>query len=136
MNPYWFLFIDSIKASLAFFPDVGMAYTVMKVFDNNYNQLLILFLALLGNLCGVVINYYIGVVCWRIKQVLPKYRDSQKLKNLTKFAKNYLFLLTFFSFLPLWGVILTFSAGFLRVGVIRLVLCTVVGRIFYYCLLA
>lgn len=130
---YFYLFTDSILASLAFVPNVEMAYIVMKVFGY-YNQALVIIIAILGNVVGSCLSYFFGYVVRWLKQHINNYADSKKLLNLASVANKHLAFLGIFSFLSIWGVLLVCVAGFLRVSFARFMLYVLAGRMIYYIL--
>ncbi len=130
---YFYLFVDSILASLVFVPNVEMAYIVMKIFGS-YNQLYMVIIAISGNVIGSCLSYFFGYGVREIKQRIKNYADSEKLVNFAVVANKYLIYLCAFSFLSIWGVILVCAAGFFKVSFARFILCVLVGRLFYYLL--
>lgn len=134
MHPYVFLFLDSIKAVIAFTPNVDMAYIVMQAFGN-YNNALMLALAISGSLIGSLINYGLGCFIRWVKNKFVKFADTEKLVNLSKVAEKYLVYLCIFSFLPLWGVVLTVAAGFLQVRLLKFLVVILASKVLYYSLI-
>ena len=132
IDAYIFLFIDSILASLALVSNTEMAYVVMKLFGS-YNLLYMVVIAVIGNVIGSCLNYIFGYIAHEAKRQTKRYQDSQKLKDLASFANKYLIYLAIFSFVPIWGVIITLAAGFLCLSVRRFMLLVLVGRVLYYC---
>jgi membrane protein YqaA with SNARE-associated domain len=130
---YFYLFTDSILASLVFVPNVEMAYIVMKVFGY-YNQALVVLIAILGNIVGSSVSYFFGYAVRSLKQHVNNYADSTKLLNLASVANKHLAFLGIFSFFSIWGVLLVCVAGFFRVSFVRFMLYVLVGRVAYYLL--
>ena len=130
---YLDLFFDSILASLVLIPNVELAYIVMDVFGY-YNKFYMIIIAVIGNTIGAGLNYLFGYILREIKRHYKHLADSEKLENLDKVANKYLIYLSIFSFLPIWGVIITTVGGFFRVSFKKGIFLVLAGRVVYYCL--
>lgn len=131
IDAYLFLFCDSILAALIFTSNTEMAYLVMKIFGY-YNSLYMSIIAITGNLIGSCLNYLFGFLLRTAKARTSRFPDSDRLINLSRFANKYLIYLAMFSFLSIWGVVITTAAGFLRVNFKYYAIFVIMGRILFY----
>ena len=128
---YLFLLFDSIMSSLILLPNTPMVFKVMNVF-NIFRYEVILVVAVIGNSIGSSLNYVLGRMLNCVKKNIDKSEGSEKFISLKKFANKRLFLLGFFSFVPLFGVVLTLAAGFLRISYLRFIPIVILGRLVDY----
>lgn len=128
---YFFLFFDSVMASLVLLPNTPMVFNAMKVFGG-FDSSVVFSLAVAGNIVGSSLNYVLGRTMNYVKKNVEKSDGSKKFVALKSFANKKLFVLAFFSFVPLIGVVITLVAGFLRISYLRFILFVVLGRVLYY----
>ncbi|MEQ9115440.1 MAG: VTT domain-containing protein [Rickettsiales bacterium] len=133
VEAYTFLFFDSLMSSMIFVSNTTMAYHVMYIFDG-YNKYLMLLVAVLGSLFGLSINYLLGVAFGTVKK--KKLGESIKYSRLRSFTQNKLFFISFFSFVPLLGVLATTFSGLMRVSFSRFFIAALLGRLLYYFLIS
>jgi len=128
---YNLLFIDSFIANIV--PNINGEYAIhsMKVFGS-YNSLMLIFTALLGSICAISVNYFIGsflfkITCLFNNENLIKRRDSL-LVNCLKHDRLFLLL----SLVPGFGKFIILSAGFLGLGFKRTILVCSLYNFCYY----
>ncbi len=130
---YTYLFFDSILTSLIFLPNNGLAYIVMSVFGY-CDQLYMIIIAIVGNAIGSGLNYSFGYILREVKKRCNSLADTEKLRSLAQVVDQYLIYLNIFSFLPIWGVIITSAGGFFQISLKKMIFIVLLGRIAYYCL--
>ena len=130
---YLFLLFDSIMATLLLVSNTGMVYDAMTIFGG-YNYFYMVAIAIVGSVIGASLNYLLGRILRSVKKNIKYYADSDKLIALSQYANSRLILLSLFSFLTLFGVIITTAAGFLNVSFKRFILLVTIGRAAYYLL--
>lgn len=135
IESYLFLFCDSIMASLVLLPNTPMVFNAMQSFGG-FNEILMLVLSVLGNTIGSSLNFVLGRILHYVKKNVEKSEGSQKFIELKEFSNKRLFFLSFFSFVPLFGVVLTLAAGFLKISYYRFVMPVIIGRVVYYFFIA
>ena len=128
---YIFLFFDSFMALLIMVPNTSMVFDAMRIIGG-YNMTLMLPLAILGETLAGSCNYLLGRIMNCVKQSVPGGEDSKKFTNLKRAANEKLFVLVFFAFLPLVGVLITSTAGFLKVSYLRFIIVFIIGRVIFY----
>lgn len=128
---YLFLFFDSIMASMILVPNSVMVFKLMQVFGG-YNHALMIIISVIGSGIGSSINYLLGKVLHSVKQKVDHYKDSEKFIALAGYANKRLFVLCIFSFLTLFGVVITTAAGLLSISYKRFVLLVLAGQAVYY----
>ena len=128
---YLFLLLDSIMSSLILLPNTPMVFKTMNILGS-FRYEMILIVAVIGNSIGASLNYIFGKVLNHVKKNIDKSEGSERFVSLKKFANERLFLLVFFSFVPLLGVVLTLAAGFLRISYLRFISMVIIGRLVDY----
>ena len=128
---YLFLLFDSIMSSLILLPNTPMVFKTMNILGS-FRYEMILIVAVIGNSIGASLNYIFGKVLNHVKKNIDKSEGSERFVSLKKFANKRLFLLVFFSFVPLLGVVLTLAAGFLRISYLRFISVVIIGRLVDY----
>lgn len=132
---YLFLFFDSIMASLALITNTPMVFNAMKIIGG-FNYEITFIIAVIGNAIGSSLNYILGRLLNCVKKNIHKSGESKKFISLKEFSNKRLFVLGFFSFVPLFGVVITLAAGFLRVSYLRFISLVILGRLVYYIFLS
>lgn len=130
MELYWLLFCDVLLANIIFFPHEAVAYQAMLVFGQHTIPNMIT-IAILSSILGATINYSLGY-CVHFLKLKFNWPDSDKLKQLSLTSNKYLVYFCFFSFLPIWGLLLTAVSGFLRLNYLKMIAALVMGKLFYY----
>ena len=111
-NYYVALFVLSFLASTLI--PLGSEWFVYYLVSVEYNVISIIFIASVGNYLGAAVNYYIGIKGSNtILHKAIKFNDNQTNKAEEKF-KKYGPAILFFSWLPIIGDPLTFTAGLLK----------------------
>ena len=131
LEAYLFLFFDSFMAVLVGVPNTHMAFQVMRMVGG-YNVTLMIFVAIIGDVLGSSCNYAFGHILNYVKTNIADSKPSIKFLALKKMANDRLFILVALSFIPLFGIIITTLAGFLRVSYSRFFIALLVGRVGYY----
>ncbi len=133
VESYLFLFFDSILDALVLVPNSTMVYKVMLIFGN-YNLPLMFGISIVGSVIGASLNYLLGMVLITVKKT--KFGNSVKFERLMKFSQKKLYWLSFFSFVPVFGILLTTCSGLMKISYKRFFAYTLLGRAVYYLLLA
>jgi membrane protein YqaA with SNARE-associated domain len=128
---YMFLFFDSFISMLIMLPNSHMAFKVMTAIGE-YSYSALIPVALIGDVLGSFSNYLIGYIISYVQHNIRNKKSSQKLQSLTLYVQKRLFVLVFFSFMPLIGVLLTTSSGFFRINIKKFIAILILGRLAYY----
>lgn len=129
-NYYIALFALSFLASTLI--PLGSEWFVYYLVSINYNVVLIILIASVGNYLGAVVNYYIGIKGSNtILHKTIKFNDEETKKAKEKF-RRYGPAILFFSWLPIIGDPLTFVAGLLKYNFKRFTFYVFFGKIFRY----
>lgn len=129
---YLFLFTDSLLTTLILVPNTLMVFPAMLIFGE-YNFPLMVIITILGNIAGITLNYGLGRLLNKVKK--EKFGESAKYSRLRDFAQKKLFFLSFFSFIPLFGVLITTFLGLMKVNYLRYIIFAAIGRLLYICLI-
>jgi len=125
---YSFLFFDSLMSVMVFVPNTTMVFHVMNIFG--YQKYYIIFVATLGSLAGVSINYLFGKILNYIKQ--KQIGESEKYVRLRSLTQKRLYFLSALSFIPIVGVVVTVFLGLMRASFKRFITAALIGRLLYY----
>ena len=129
-NYYIALFVLSFLSSTLI--PLGSEWFVYYLASVNYNVVLIILIASVGNYLGAVTNYYIGIRGSNtVLHKAIKFNDVETEKAKEKFRK-YGPAILFFSWLPIIGDPLTFIAGLLKYNFKRFTFYVLFGKIFRY----
>lgn len=126
---YFFLFVDSILSSMILVPNTVMAFNAMLIFGG-YNLSLMVVIAVAGSAVGVTFNYLFGLILNSVKK--KAYGESEKYSRLRQFSAKWLVYLSFFSFLPLFGVVITTFLGLMRVNYKKYLVAAILGSLIYF----
>ncbi|MEA2097504.1 MAG: YqaA family protein [Patescibacteria group bacterium] len=129
-NCYVALFVLSFLSSTLI--PLGSEWFVYYLASVNYNIILIILIASVGNYLGAVTNYYIGIKeSNTVLHKTIKFNDIKTEKAKEKFRK-YGPAILFFSWLPIVGDPLTFVAGLLKYNFKKFTFYVFTGKIFRY----
>jgi len=128
---YLSLFIISFLAAtiLPFSSEITLAGLLAT---SNYDNLLLLIVASLGNILGSVANWVLGFYSRNIskKKWFP-FKDAQIEKS-SKWFSNFGRWSLLFAWLPIVGDPLTLAAGLLRVKFIEFLILVTIGKVSRY----
>ena len=131
---YLSLFVISFLAAtiLPFSSEITLAGLIAT---SNYDNLLLLIIASLGNVLGSVFNWTLGFYSRNLstKKWFP-FKDEQIEKSSKWFNKFGIWSLLF-AWLPIIGDPLTLVSGLLRVKFINFVILVTIGKVFRYFLI-
>ena len=133
IQTYFFLFIDSLRASLVFPIKSELTLPAMLIFEA-YDKYLIFAVALIASIVGLIINWQIGKFLFGVIKKLSAFDDNQSdLPKLENFWNKYLiWLMPVIVFFSAIGPVFCLFCGFFRVRfwyLLPLILC---GRLIYY----
>jgi membrane protein YqaA with SNARE-associated domain len=120
-------------AFLIMVPNTSMVFDAMRIVEG-YNITLMLPLAIFGEVAGGSCNYLFGRLLNYVKHSIMNSDDSKKFLALKNIANEKLFILVGFAFIPLVGVLITSTAGFLKVSYSRFLIVFLFGRVLFYLL--
>ena len=102
---------------------------------SNYDNLLLLIIASLGNILGSVVNWALGFYSRKLttKKWFP-FKDKQ-IKNSSKWFSKFGKWSLLFAWVPIIGDPLTLAAGLLRVKFIEFLILVTIGKVFRYFLI-
>jgi membrane protein YqaA with SNARE-associated domain len=133
-NYYVALFVLSFLASTLL--PLGSEWFVYYLVSAEYNIILIILTASIGNYLGAVVNYYIGIKGSNtILHKAIKFNDKETRKAGEKF-RRYGPAILFFSWLPVIGDPLTFVAGLLKYDFKKFTFYVILGKMFRYIIVA
>ena len=128
---YISLFLISFLAAtiLPFSSEVTLATLIAS---SNYNNLLLLIFASLGNILGSVVNWVLGFYSRNLatKRWFP-FKDKQIKKSSSWFNRFGKWSLLF-TWIPIIGDPLTLAAGLLRVKFIEFLILVTIGKVSRY----
>ena len=128
---YLSLFIISFLAAtiLPFSSELTLAGLVAT---SNYDNLLLLIVASLGNILGSVINWVLGFYSRNLstKKWFP-FKDEQ-IKKSSKWFKKFGKWSLLFAWVPIIGDPLTLAAGLLRIKFIEFLILVTIGKVSRY----
>ena len=128
---YISLFLISFLAAtiLPFSSEVTLATLIAS---SNYNNLLLLIFASLGNILGSVVNWVLGFYSRNLatKRWFP-FKDKQIKKSSSWFNRFGKWSLLF-AWVPIIGDPLTLAAGLLRVKFIEFIILVTIGKVGRY----
>ncbi len=131
---YVVLFVLSFLASTLI--PLGSEWFVYYLVSVEYNIILIILIASVGNYLGAAVNYYIGIKGSNtVLHKAIKFSDNQTNKAEEKF-KKYGPAILFFSWLPIIGDPLTFVAGLLKYNFKKFTFYVILGKMFRYIIVA
>lgn len=133
VEAYLFLFVDSIFASMILVPNTFMAYNAMAIFGT-YSKLVVMVVAILGNIIGLSFNYLLGMILNTVKK--SKLGNSEKYVRLAEYTQKKLFFLSILSFIPIIGVVITTFLGMMRVKYYKFLFYAIIGMLLYYGVIA
>jgi len=114
---------------------LGSEWFVYYLVSVNYNIILVILIASVGNYLGAVTNYHIGVKGSNtILHKAIKFNDKETEKAEKKF-KRYGPAILFFSWLPVIGDPLTFVAGLLKYDFKKFTFYVFLGKITRYAMI-
>lgn len=152
---YLLLFTDVLTSNFAFNASSELVLNTMKSFGN-YNNWLILLVAIIAYIFSVCINYIFGTICYKIlapatknegaveHQQLSKNEDkdnnvvknksnieiNKKISNIQNF--KFLPLIIAISFVPFFGKFIILLSGFCRVNFKTLFMISIFTKFVYY----
>lgn len=128
---YLLLFTDVLTANFAFNTSSEIVLDTMKLFGN-YHKPLILLVVLIAYAFSIVINYILGVVCYKI--LTPLGEEQNQLNAKINSIKNFKLLpiIIAISFLPFFGKFIVLLTGFCHIKFKIVLLISVIKRLVYY----
>ena len=128
---YLSLFIISFLAA-TFLPFSSELTLAGLVATSNYDNLLLLIVASLGNVLGSVINWILGFYSRKLskKKWFP-FKD-EKIEKSSKWFNKFGRWSLLFSWVPIIGDPLTLAAGLLRVKFVEFLILVTIGKVSRY----
>ena len=116
---------------LPFASELGLAAAIAS----GYDPVISVIVATIGNSLGGLTNYYLGKFgkfLW-----LKKSEAAEKRQNkLNQYVTKYGSLCALLSWVPIIGDPLLLVLGYLRVSIISVSVCMVIGKLLRYCVIA
>ena len=130
---YLTIFIISLLAAtiLPFSSEISLAGLLIS---NNYNNLLLLIFASLGNIIGSCVNWFLGFYSRKFENKRWFPFDRRKITQASVWFEKYGKWSLLFSWLPFVGDPITFVAGTMKTNFKTFILLVSIGKIFRYLL--
>ncbi|WP_250311910.1 YqaA family protein [Rickettsia endosymbiont of Oedothorax gibbosus] len=128
---YSLLFTDSLVGNLVISLDSELIVHSMKMFGV-YNNLIIVVVATIASLVATSINYFFGIMLWRIFYFYKNTQIHTNQQLLSQFFFKYNILILWLIFIPLWGKFIPLIAGFTKINFIRVLAISGVIKLCYY----
>jgi membrane protein YqaA with SNARE-associated domain len=128
---YFFLFIDSLFASLVIPIRSEMAFHAMTTFGG-FDTYVIYFTAVFGSVLGLIITWKIGkyLTCIRSSQIFQDKEET--FDNIQIFWNKYVIWILPIAVFGSVGSVLCLFCGFFRTNVLHFVILVTIGRSIYY----
>jgi membrane protein YqaA with SNARE-associated domain len=131
IEAYSYLFTDSLVTAILFVPSEELVIDVMRIFGS-YDNYLIFLLAAVGSTVGSCANWVFGTFLRKCVNREP-FKDREKpLAHAEKLFKKHGKWSLLFSFVPLWGGLLTTAAGTLRSNFLEFLTLVTIGKFLFY----
>lgn len=131
-----YLLVFSVSFLAATILPLGSEGTVAYYILMDYNVLIIVLIASVGNYLGALTNYYVGY--WGEKTILSRYikPEKKKMKEAKAYFNKYGVPILFFSWVPIVGDALTIFAGVVRSDMKKFTFFVFAGKLARYIVLA
>ncbi|MEK6733499.1 MAG: VTT domain-containing protein [Pseudomonadota bacterium] len=113
IHAYMQLFNDSLYTSLMFVPKTPYVAETMSMLGV-YNPYIILIVSFIANMIGVTLNWVLGMFARKLENLRSFSHRVNSLKKAEDFFGRKGKWVLLFSFVPLWGALLTTAAGVLN----------------------
>jgi membrane protein YqaA with SNARE-associated domain len=132
LENYALLFTDAIFANTVFYGGSEMVLEIMHALGG-YNFSIMLIVAILGYAASVLINYWFGWILYKIyDSSIDNKNAAQNYTSLKQWSHKYGAIALCLNMIPALGPFLPVLASFLRFGLKRTLLFTIISRFFYY----
>lgn len=129
-----FLFLSSLIAATIF--PVGSEVIIAKLtYEQNYNKLLLLTIASVGNSLGAVFNWLLGYNVMKLKNKKYFPLKEEQIKKHSKLYQKWGAWSLLFSWLPIIGDPLTVIAGIFRTNIWLFLLLVAIGKTTRYAII-
>ncbi|MCC8417149.1 MAG: hypothetical protein LN588_01180 [Rickettsia endosymbiont of Bryobia graminum] len=118
LEAYIILFNDSLLGNLIINLDNEILIHSMSIL-NNYNNILIIFVATIASLIALGINYLLGRVLLRVFNYFKTERSEVQYQLFSQFFVKYYVWVVFLIILPFWGKFIPLILGFLKIDFFR-----------------
>jgi len=131
-----YLFVFSVSFLAATIIPLGSESAVGYYIFKDYNILVIVLVASVGNYLGALTNYYVGYL--GEKTILSRYikPEKKKMKEAKAYFDKYGVPILFFSWVPIVGDALTIFAGVVRSDLKKFTFFVFAGKLARYIVLA
>ncbi len=129
LNIYTIFLLMTIESSFIPFPsEIVMIPTGYLVYNDRINIIPAIISAILGSLCGALINYFIATWFGRKYLMSSRFISSSKLVIAEKFCAKYGFLAVFLSRLvPIIRQYISLPCGFIKMNLLQFCISTILG---------
>lgn len=128
---YLLLFTDVLTSNFAFNISSELVLDTMQTFGN-YNEQLMLLVAIMSYILSVCINYIFGILCYKI--LAPANKKASELNSKIDAIRKSRFLpiMIALSFAPFFGKFIILLSGFCRINFIQLLIISIFTKLIYY----
>lgn len=130
-SSYILLLQDTLSSNLIFTTHTELALDVMNMLGS-YQQEYILLFSALGALSAIICNYIFGIFAYRIYKLSKDKKITERYIKLEEFYTKYGIYFLFFTFIPNFGKLISFIAGFTRFNIIQSILYAFLSKFLYY----
>ena len=132
---YGYYGLFSISFLAATILPISSELVFIALLTADFNPMLLLLSATLGNWIGGMTNYYLGYL-GKIEWIEKYFRiPMDKIQNIKEKIYNKGAYMAFFCFLPAIGDIIGFALGFMRANVLIVNISMFLGKLFRYMIL-
>jgi membrane protein YqaA with SNARE-associated domain len=128
---YLLLFTDSLVSNLAFNASSEIAIGAMRTFGL-YNPYMIIATAGSAYLIAIIINYFLGKICYNILSNKEEEKSAPYLRIEKLRESRYIFVFILLSAIPFFGKFIILFTGFCRIKLSRVISYGMVAKIIYY----
>lgn len=128
---YSFLFSDSLFSNLALNAHDEVAVNTMSILGT-YDIFYIFSVALLGSTISVLINYFFGMVAYKIYTFSQDVEMHNRYARISGFFIKYGVFVLLLSAIQPFGRFIILLSGFTRFGIVRTMLIAFPMKVMYY----
>lgn len=128
---YLLLFTDCLTSNLAFNISTEIAIGTMRTFGL-YNPYLIIATASSAYLVTIIINYFLGKICYNILSNKEEEKSVPYVRIVNLRENKYLPIFILLSAIPFFGKFIILFTGFCRIKFSKVICYGIIAKIIYY----
>jgi len=131
LESYIYLIKDTFISSLIFLPYNELVFDAMRIFET-YDLKLMIILAVIGGTLGAASNFAIGYLVKILNEKNLIFQGRALLQKWQGKFDQYGIYVVLFSAIPLWGALISFSAGIFKMDPKKFFALAFVSKAFLY----